>query len=92
MRLLNVTGSHLTDRDRVHVRALLEHPTFKPGAAYRIGRSKTYTINFVDDALEVVIVEPEIDDWGRRFDRRLRSRFSVDVDLTNLDRSSKMES
>jgi len=78
VKLANVTGAHLTDTDRRNIKALLAHEAFVPGTAFRVGRSKTYTINEIDDDVrEVVLVEPAKDDFGRRFDRTYRSTFTI---------------
>ena len=76
-RMFSVEGAHLTATDRRRIKALLVPPGFSPGLTFLCGR-KTYSITEeVADRLEVTIVEPDSDDFGRPIERIYRSTFSV---------------
>lgn len=71
------TGAHLTTADRRNINAVMNHPSFVFGHAYKVNGRKTYTISDLgDDVCGVVIAEPGRDDWGRKVVRNWRSSFT----------------
>ena len=77
IRIAAVEGAHLTATDRRNIKALFAHDGYAQNTAYVIGR-KTYEIRPADDdRLEVLIVEAELDGYGRRTSRTYRSTFTA---------------
>jgi hypothetical protein len=73
-----VTGAHLTATDKRNICAVLAHPSFVAGQAYKVNGRKSYVVTVgADGRCEVATSHVEIDGYGRRHERTYRSQFTV---------------
>lgn len=72
-----VNGAHLTVADRRNINAVMNHPSFVFGHAYKVNGRKTYTISDLgDDVFGVVIASNATDGFGRKYVDTFRSSFT----------------